>query len=129
MERGPEHQYHSPSVVIPRTGLISLSTKFWATNGGNDRHKRWNFVVVETQEGSVRFKAIRNMKTKTAIISVDNLKSEDLPVLKQALQNVPGVDHVDFNLERSVAVIDFDPSQSHIDDFLRAVLQAGFKVL
>jgi copper chaperone CopZ len=69
------------------------------------------------------------VKTKTAIISVDNLKSEDLPMLKQALQNVPGVDHVDFNLERSVAVIDFDPSQSHIDDFLRAVLQAGFKVL
>ena len=69
------------------------------------------------------------MKTKTAIISVYNLKSEDLPVLKQALHNVPGVDHVDFNLERSVAVNDFDPSQSHIDDFLRAVLQAGFKVL
>jgi copper chaperone CopZ len=69
------------------------------------------------------------MKTKTAIISVDNLKSEDLPVLKQVLQNVPGVDHVDFNLERSVAVIDFDPNQSHIDDFLRAVLKAGFKVL
>jgi copper chaperone CopZ len=39
------------------------------------------------------------------------------------------VDHVDFNLERSVAVIDFDPNQSHIDDFLRAVLKAGFKVL
>jgi hypothetical protein len=72
---------------------------------------------------------IRNMKTKTAIISVDNLKSEDLPVLMQVLQNVPGVDHVDFNLERSVAVIDFDPSQSHIDDFLRAVLKAGFTVL
>jgi Heavy-metal-associated domain len=69
------------------------------------------------------------MKTKTAIISVDNLKSEDLPVLMQVLQNVPGVDHVDFNLERSVAVIDFDPSQSHIDDFLRAVLKAGFTVL
>lgn len=69
------------------------------------------------------------MKTKTAIISVDNLKPEDLPVLQQVLQNVPGVDHVDFNLERSVAVIDFDPSQSHIDDFLRAVLKAGFKVL
>jgi copper chaperone CopZ len=69
------------------------------------------------------------MPTKTAIISVESLKSEDLPVLKQVLQNVPGVDHVDFNLERSVAVIDFDPTQSHIDDFLRAVLKAGFKVL
>ena len=69
------------------------------------------------------------MKTKTAIISVDNLKSEDLPLLKQALQSVPGVDSVDFNLERSVAVVGFDPAQSHIDDFLRAVLKAGFKVL
>jgi copper chaperone CopZ len=69
------------------------------------------------------------MKTKTAIISIENLKSEDLPLLKQALQSVPGVDRVDFNLERSVAVIDFDPGQSHIDDFLRAVLKAGFKVL
>ena len=69
------------------------------------------------------------MPTKTAIISVDSLKSEDLPVLKQALQSVPGVERVDFNIERSVAVIDFDPSQSHIDDFLRAVLKAGFRVL
>jgi copper chaperone CopZ len=69
------------------------------------------------------------MKTKTAIISVDNLKLEDLPALKQALQTVPGVEQIDFNVERSVAVIDFDPRQSHIDDFLRAVLKAGFKVL
>jgi hypothetical protein len=36
---------------------------------------------------------------------------------------------VDFGLERSVAVIEFDPQQSHIDDFLRAILKAGFKVL
>ena len=69
------------------------------------------------------------MPTKTAIISIENLKAEDLPVLKQALQDVAGVDRVDFNLERSVAVVDFDPVQSHIDDFLRAVLKAGFKVL
>jgi hypothetical protein len=32
-------------------------------------------------------------------------------------------------LERKVAVIEFDPTQSHIDDFLRAVLKAGYKVL
>jgi copper chaperone CopZ len=69
------------------------------------------------------------MPTKTAIISVENLKAEELPKLTQALQSVAGVTSVDFNLERSVAVIDFDPSQSHIDDFLRAVLKAGFKVL
>jgi copper chaperone CopZ len=68
-------------------------------------------------------------QTKTAIISIENLKTDDLPALRQALQGVPGVASVDFNVERSVAVIDFDPSHSHIDDFLRAVLKAGFKVL
>ena len=68
------------------------------------------------------------MPTKTAIISVENLQSDDLPALRQALERVPGVDRVDFSLERSVAVIEFDPQQSHIDDFLRAVLKAGFKV-
>ncbi len=69
------------------------------------------------------------MRTKTAIISIDDLRSDHLPVLRQALEALPGVDTVDFNLERSVAVLEFDPSQSHIDDFLRAVLKAGFKVL
>ena len=69
------------------------------------------------------------MHTKTAIISVENLKSDDLPKLRETLQAVLGVENVEFSLERSVAVIEFDPQQSHIDDFLRAVLKAGFKVL
>jgi hypothetical protein len=69
------------------------------------------------------------MSTKTAIISIANLKTEDLPVLRQALTCVPGVDSVDFSVERSVAVLEFDPSQSHVDDFLRAVLKAGYQVL
>jgi copper chaperone CopZ len=69
------------------------------------------------------------MRTKTAIISIDPLKSDDLPALRRALEAVPGVDSVDFSIERSVAVLEFDPSQSQIDDFLRAVLKAGFKVL
>ena len=68
-------------------------------------------------------------RTKTAIISIENLRTEDLPKLKAAFEAVAGVDKVDFSVERSVAVLDFDPSQSHIDDFLRAVLKAGFKVL
>jgi len=68
------------------------------------------------------------MKTKTAILSITNLKADDLPTLRQALQALPGVETIDFSVERSVAVIDFDPSQSHIDDFLRAVLKAGFQV-
>ena len=69
------------------------------------------------------------METKTAIISVDDLKSDDLPALRQVLGALPGVQSLDFSLERKVAVIDFDPKQSHLDDFLRAVLKAGFKVL
>ena len=69
------------------------------------------------------------MATKTAIISIDNLKADNLSTLRQILQSVPGVASVEFSVERSVAVIEFDPSQSHIDDFLRAVLKAGFKVL
>jgi copper chaperone CopZ len=68
------------------------------------------------------------METKTAIISIDELKSDDLPALRQALGRLPGVQSLDFSLERKVAVIDFDPKQSHLDDFLRAVLKAGFKV-
>ena len=69
------------------------------------------------------------MATKTAIISVADLKSEDLSVLREALSALPGVEGVEFSVERSVAVLEFDPSQSHIDYFLRAVLKAGFKVL
>ncbi|MGE5220168.1 MAG: heavy-metal-associated domain-containing protein [Chloroflexota bacterium] len=69
------------------------------------------------------------MRTKTAILSIANLKADDLPALRQAFQELPGVGKIDFSLERSVAVLEFDPSQSHIDDFLRAVLRAGFQVL
>jgi copper chaperone CopZ len=69
------------------------------------------------------------MPIKTAIISIEDLKSENIPALREALAAVPGVGDVDFSVERSVAVLEFDPGQSHIDDFLRAVLKAGFKVL
>jgi hypothetical protein len=69
------------------------------------------------------------ISTKTAILSIADLKTEDFPVLREALHAVPGVGKVSFSVERSVAVLDFDPTQSHIDDFLRAVLKAGFQVL
>ncbi|MGH7854585.1 MAG: heavy-metal-associated domain-containing protein [Candidatus Binatia bacterium] len=69
------------------------------------------------------------MRTKTAILSIAKLKAEDLPRLREAFQALPGVEKIDFSLERSVAVLDFDPSQSHIDDFQRAALKAGFQVL
>ena len=69
------------------------------------------------------------MPSKTAILSIANLKADDLPVLREAFNALPGVEKIDFSIERSVAVLDFDPSQAHIDDFLRAVLKAGFQVL
>ena len=69
------------------------------------------------------------MSTKTAILSIANLKTDDLPALRTAFQALPGVEKIDFSIERGVAVLDFDPSQSHIDDFLRAALKAGFQVL
>ena len=69
------------------------------------------------------------MSTKTAILSIADLKAEDLPAVRRALETLPGVEKIDFSLERSVAVLDFDPSQSHIDDFLRAVLKAGYQVV
>ena len=81
---------------------------------------RGNFCQAEMQ--------VEHMDTKTAIISIDDLKSDDLPALRQALGTLPGIQSLDFSLERKVAVIDFDPQQSHLDDFLRAVLKAGFKV-
>ena len=69
------------------------------------------------------------MSMKTAILSIGDLKAENLPALREAFQAVPGVGKIDFSLERSVAVLEFDPALSHIDDFLRAVLKAGFQVL
>jgi hypothetical protein len=85
----------------------------------------------------LRFKAIFGksksnqgmIRTKTAILSIADLKAENLTALREAFKALPGVEKIDFNLERSVAVLEFDPSQSHIDDFLRAALKAGFKVL
>jgi hypothetical protein len=82
------------------------------------------------QESFVKFKNKQGkMRTKTAILSIANLKAEDTPRLRVAFETLPGVTKIDFSLERSVAVLEFDPSQSHIDDFLRAALKAGFQVL
>lgn len=88
-----------------------------------------NELVAKTRKFCQIGSRLRNSKTKTAIISIANLKAENLMTLRQALQALPGVEKIDFSVERSVAVVDFDPSQSHIDDFLRAVLKAGFQVL
>jgi hypothetical protein len=87
-------------------------------------------LKLRIQESSVKFRNKEStMRTKTAILSIANLKNEDLPTLRQAFQVLAGVEKIDFSLERSVAVLEFDPSQSHIDDFLRAALKAGFQVL
>ena len=69
------------------------------------------------------------MKIRTAVISIKDLKAEAFPALKQALGAVPGVQTIDFNLERSVAVVEFDGEYSKVDDLMRAVLKAGYQII
>lgn len=69
------------------------------------------------------------MKTRTAVISIKDLKAEAFPALKQALGAVPGVQTIDFNLERSVAVVEFDGEHSKVDDLMHAVLKAGYQLI
>ena len=66
---------------------------------------------------------------KTAILSIKDLKAEAFPTLKQALGAVTGVHSIDFNLERSVAVVEFDGEHSKIDELMRAVLKAGYQLI
>ncbi|MCZ6450916.1 MAG: heavy-metal-associated domain-containing protein [Deltaproteobacteria bacterium] len=68
------------------------------------------------------------MRTKTAIISIPDLTFEAIPKLDEVLRGVAGVESVDFSLERKVAVLEFDPTQSNIDGLLRAILKAGYRV-
>ena len=75
------------------------------------------------------FAKVSLMKTSTAVISIQDLTAEAIPVLRQALAAVTGVQKIDFSLERSVAVVEFDGKHSKVDDLLRAVLKAGFKLV
>jgi copper chaperone CopZ len=68
------------------------------------------------------------LTTKTAIISIDDLTSQTIGTLSDLLKAVPGVDSIEFNIERKVAVAEFDPTRTHVDELLRAVLKAGFHV-
>lgn len=83
---------------------------------------------MQSWRGFVKYKS-RQMRTRTAIISIQDLTSEAIPILTHALRAVPGVQSIDFSLERSVAVVEFDRQQSVVDDLLRAVLKAGYKVI
>ena len=69
------------------------------------------------------------MKSRTAIISIKDLKVDALPALKQALGAVSGVKTIDFNLERSVAVVEFEGEHTIVDDLMRAVLKAGYQLI
>jgi len=69
-----------------------------------------------------------HVKTKTAILSIENLTQEALPNLREALQKHSGVEEMDFNLERRVAVVEFDPEQTNVEKLMYAILQAGFRL-
>ncbi len=55
------------------------------------------------------------MKSRTAIISIKDLKAEALPALKQALIAVAGVE--------------FEAEHTIVDDLMRAVLKAGHQLI
>ncbi len=69
------------------------------------------------------------MKSRTAIISIKDLKADAFPALKLALGAVAGVQSIDFNVERSVAVVEFEGEHTIVDDLMRAVLKAGYQVI
>jgi copper chaperone CopZ len=69
------------------------------------------------------------MKSRTAILSIKDLKADALPALKLALGAVAGVQSIDFNLERSVAVVEFEGEHTIVDDLMRAVLKAGCQLI
>jgi hypothetical protein len=68
------------------------------------------------------------VKTKTAIISIEELGSQSVGPLGELLRAIPGVQEIDFNLERKVAVAEFDPDQTKVEELLRAILKAGYHV-
>ena len=69
------------------------------------------------------------MKTVTAIISIEKLTADAVAPLTAALKQVPGVQTIDFSLERSVAVVEFNGGEAKVDDLLRAVQKAGYQVV
>lgn len=69
------------------------------------------------------------MNTKTAIISIEDLTDTAVPELTEAFESAPGVTEVDFSVERTVAVIEFDPEVTSVDALMRVVLSKGYKVL
>jgi len=69
------------------------------------------------------------MKTKTAILSIENLTEDGISELSATLQELSGVDQIDFSLERQVAVIEFDPEATTVENLIRSVLLKGYKVV
>lgn len=69
------------------------------------------------------------MKTKTAILSIDNLTDAGIADLSTTLQELSGVEQVEFSAERQVAVIEFDSASITVEDLIRSVLLKGYKVV
>ena len=94
----------------------------------NDRTESLDEELSLLQQPRSSEKVHLGMKTHTAIISIKDLNAEAIPKLNAAFTAVPGVQSVDFSMERSVAVVEFDGEHSKVDDLLRAVLKAGYQV-
>ena len=68
------------------------------------------------------------MTTKTAIVSIEDLTDTAATDLAEAFRSSPGVTEVEFSVERQVAVIEFDPTVTHVDALMRIILGKGFKI-
>jgi len=65
--------------------------------------------------------------TKTVILDVGNMTCPLCRVtVRKALENVPGVAHVDVDYAAKTATVTFDPEKADADAFERAAMEAGF---
>ena len=65
--------------------------------------------------------------SKTVTLDVPGMTCSTCPItIKKALNKVPGVSKIDFNLEKKQAVVTFDDTKSDTKALVKATTDAGF---
>lgn len=65
---------------------------------------------------------------ENTVLKVDGMTCQGcVRSVTRVLQALPGVEKVEVSLEKGEAALAFDPSQTSIADFKRAVTEAGFE--
>lgn len=64
---------------------------------------------------------------QVAIVDLQNVQCYAcLNTVKKALQNVPGVQDAQLDLDKKTATVKFDPAKTHIEALTQATAKAGF---